>query len=276
MSVSGAADLSRRRSPSGVVGRLAEIWRYRFMLQNLVVRDLKVKYQRSALGFVWTFLNPALTVLVLIGVFSLVIRLPVEDYWAFLLSGYFVWNMVQHSLFVSSHTLQDHARLTRSVAFPSEVLLLGAALSRLLEFTIEITIILLVLVIAHHGSVPASLALVPGLMVLQLLLTLGFMLPIATLSAFFIDLRNALPVALTSLFYATPVFYPADMVPESLTSVYFLNPFAGLLTLYHEVVYAGRLPPANLALGSTVAAVLVFALGYAIYDRYRSVCAELV
>jgi homopolymeric O-antigen transport system permease protein len=74
--------------------RANQVWRFRELLRQLIIRNLKVKYQRSLLGFVWTFLNPLLTVGILVLVFSHAVRIPLVDYWAFVLSGYFVWDCV--------------------------------------------------------------------------------------------------------------------------------------------------------------------------------------
>jgi ABC-type polysaccharide/polyol phosphate export permease len=255
---------------------LWQVWRYRELLRGLIVRNLKVKYQRSLLGFVWTLVNPLLTVLILVVVFSHVVRIQVPDYWAFLLSGYFVWNFMLQTLNTGTWIFAEHSRLTRSVAFPSEILVFSAAGSRLIEFVAEVSLILLALIVLHHHGVPETYVLVPVLILLQVVLAIGLALPIATLSVFYHDVYHALPIALTSLFYLSPVFYPASMVPEAARMLYFLNPVAGLLTLYQEVVYAGHWPSGALLAGTSVQAALVYAFGYAVFHRYASVFAEVV
>ncbi|MEO7986588.1 MAG: ABC transporter permease [Gemmatimonadales bacterium] len=240
-----------------------------------MVRNLKVKYQRSLLGFVWTLVNPLLTVTILVVVFSHVVRIQVPDYWAFLLSGYFVWNFMLQTLNTGTYIFTEHSRLIRSVAFPSEILVFGAAGSRLIEFCAEIALILVALTVMHHHHLPASYALLPVLILIQLLLAIGLALPIATLSVFYHDVYHALPIALTTLFYLSPVFYPARMVPEAARPFYFLNPIAGLLTLYQDVVYAGRLPDPLLLFGTASAAVVICLVGYAIFRRYAGVFAEI-
>jgi ABC-type polysaccharide/polyol phosphate export permease len=257
-------------------GRLRRVWRYRELLHSLVVRNLKVKYQRSLLGFVWTLVNPLLTVAVLGVVFSHVVRIPLPHYWAFLLSGYFVWNFALQTLNTGTYIFAEHSRLTRSVAFPSEILVFGASGSRLIEFTAEIGLVLAVLAVFHHQGIPGSYALLPVLMLIQLLLVIGIALPIATLSVFYYDVYHALPIALTTLFYLSPVFYPAEMVPEAARGFYFLNPIAGLLTLYHEVFYWGRMPSFHLLGGMLLAAFIVYLAGYAIFRRYAAIFPEIV
>lgn len=256
--------------------RLVRVWRARELLRELLVRNLKVKYQRSLLGFVWTLVNPLLTVTILVLVFSRVVRIQVPDYWAFLLSGYFAWTFMLQTLTTGTWIFAEHSRLTRSVAFPSEILVFSAAGSRLLEFVAEIALTMGVLVLLHHHGVPESFVLVPLLLVLQLLLAIGLALPIATLSVFYHDVYHALPIALASLFYLSPVFYPASMVPEAFRALYFVNPIAGLLTLYHDVLYAGQWPSAAMFGVTLVQTVLVYTIGYALFNRYAAVFAEVV
>src|SRR5690606_39215226 len=124
-----------------------EVWRYRELLRSLVLRNLKAKYQRSLLGFVWTLLNPLLMIGVLVGVFSYIIRIPIERYWAFLISGYFAWSYFSQMLNTSTYILAEHGKLARSVRFPAEVPVLAATLSRLTEFAIELSLMLVLLVL---------------------------------------------------------------------------------------------------------------------------------
>src|SRR5204862_4875743 len=142
-----------------------------------------------------------------------------------------------------------------------------AAGSRLIEFCAEIALILLALILLHHHRVPPSYALLPVLILLQLLIAIGLALPIATLSVFYYDVYHALPIALTTLFYLSPVFYPASLVPEAFRTLYFANPIAGLLTLYHDVVYAGQWPSAGLLAGPARQAAIIYTIGYAIFQR---------
>jgi ABC-type polysaccharide/polyol phosphate export permease len=256
--------------------RLSQVWQHRELLRSMIIRNLKVKYQRSLLGFVWTLFNPLLTVTILVLVFSHVVRIPLPHYWAFVLSGYFVWNCMLQTLNTGTYIFAEHSRLTRSVAFPSEILVFGAVGSRVVEFLAEIILIMVLLAGFHHFRIPASYALLPVLVILQILIAIGLALPIATLSVFYYDVQHALPIALTTLFYLSPVFYPVEMVPEAIRPFYFINPMAGLLSLYHEILYLGRMPSLSLLLGVIAAALVVYSVGYAVFKRYASVYAEVV
>jgi lipopolysaccharide transport system permease protein len=255
---------------------LGEIWRYRELLRGLIVRNLKVKYQRSMLGFIWTLLNPLLTIAVLTVVFTYFIKITVPHYWAFVFSGYFVWNFMSQMLSSATYILAEHAPLRRSVAFPSEVLVLATAASRLVEFAVEMAIAVLLLAAIHHGSVPVSFVLLPVLILIQVLLAIGLALPIATLSVFYSDVQHAMPIVLLMLFYLSPVFYPATMVPESLRTLYFLNPIAGLLTLFHDALYSGQWPSPVLLVSMLTASLGLCTLGYLLFNRYKRLFAEIV
>lgn len=254
---------------------LRRVWQYRELIRNLVVRDVKVKYQRSALGLVWTLLNPMLMVAVLVSVFSYVIRIQLPNYWAFLISGFFVWNFIQLSLYHATTILRDHATLGRSVPFPSEVLILTASISKLVEYLVEITLVILVLLVFHHHSIPPSLVLLPLLVIMQLLMAVGLMAPVAVIAVMFYDVQHALPIVITSLFYLSPVFYPASMIPEPAQILYHLNPVVGLLRLFHIVLYDGAWPPTSLLLGVAASALGTCVIGYGIFKRFKYVCTEI-
>jgi lipopolysaccharide transport system permease protein len=124
-------------------------------------------------------------------------------------------------------------------------------------------LVLGVLVVFHHQEIPMSFILFPLLVVIQVILSIGVMYPIATISVMFHDVQHALPIFIFALFYITPIFYPVGMVPEILRPYYFVNPFAGLLTLYHAVLYEGQWPS------------MLYLIGYAIFNRYKYVCVEI-
>lgn len=265
---------------AGVPGRrskpiLAELWQFREMVRSLVARDIKVKYQRSLFGLIWTLLNPLITVAVLITVFTYVIRIQLANYWAFLISGFFAWNFIQQCLYRATTILRDHASLSRSVYFPTEALIVSASLARLFEFILEVTVVIAVVAVFHHHALPASLVLLPFLFLVQLLMTIGLMYPIAAVAVLYYDVQHALPIVITVLFYLSPVFYPVTMIPEAFQTLYHANPIVGILGLYHVVLYEGGWPSLK-ALGSvSVTAVLICLAGHALFRRYKGVCIEI-
>lgn len=272
---SGGARENRSPSRRAGISIIAELWQYRELLRSLVIRDLKVKYQRSLLGLIWTLLNPLLTVAILVTVFSYVVRIKIDHYWAFLISGFFVWNFISQVLYHTTTLLSSHSSLIRSVYFPREILVLSAALSKLVEFLIEISIVLIVLSFFHYDSIPVSLILLPILILIQVVMAVGLMFPLAVLSVLFYDVQHALPILIASLFYLTPVFYPVSMIPEEMRPFYFLNPFVNLLSLYHIVLFDGAWPSMGLVGSALSSTGIILVLGYWVFRRFKGVCVEV-
>ena len=152
----------------------------------------------------------------------------------------------------------------------------AATLSRFLEFMIELGCTLLLIVLFWHGGVPASFVLLPWLILLLLLLALGLAMPIAALSVFYYDVRHLLAPFLAALFYISPVFYSVEMVPDVLRPVYYINPIAFLLNIFHTVLYDGEWPSLPVLATATAVMAGTFLIGYAIFNRYKHLFAEVV
>jgi ABC-type polysaccharide/polyol phosphate export permease len=202
-------------------------------------------------------------------------RIEMPHYWAFLVSGYFVWNCTSQCLNAATRVLDEHSSLSRNVMFPTGILVLSSLLSKATEFVIELALVVVLLVVAHHGRVPVSFALLPVAILLQLIITAGLMYPLAVASVFFRDVQHALPILITTLFYATPVFYSATMIPEQVRGVFLLNPLAWMLTVYHSILYDGKLPELWMLGGLAAAAAVLFTIGYSFFKRYQNVCVEI-
>jgi ABC-type polysaccharide/polyol phosphate export permease len=192
------------------------------------------------------------------------------------LSGYFVFNCIGQILAASVLVYLEHASMVRSIAFPVEAPVVAAVLSRFLEFFIELGLTLVLIVMFWHGGIPLSFLLIPWLVVLLLLLALGLAMPLAALSVFYYDVRHMLPPLLAALFYISPVFYSVDMVPDMLLPIYYINPIAYLLNIFHTVLYEGVVPSVLVLTTATALMVATFVFGYALFNRYKSLFAEVV
>jgi ABC-type polysaccharide/polyol phosphate export permease/GT2 family glycosyltransferase len=256
--------------------QLAELWRYRELIWNLTTRDLKIKYQRSWLGFIWTLLNPLITIGVLVTVFSYVVRIPIPHYWAFLLSGYFSWNYFSQTLNGGVQAAVGNAYLSRSAYFPQETLVISAALARLVEFVGELTIVMLFLVCFHHKGLPISFIMVFPLILNLFLLVIGISFCIVTVAVYYYDAIQAVSLATLALFYISPVFYSIDLVPESFRIAYLLNPMALLLGVYHDVLYWGKMPNPTYLVLTSISSLAFALIGYTVFNRKKREFAEII
>ncbi len=254
----------------------ARIWRYRAFLVHLVVRNIRVKYRASILGFGWTLLNPIIMLSILLAVFTHIIKIPIEHYWAFLVSGFFAWNYINQTLNHAAQVLEEHDGLVRNYPFPTEITVYSGAISKLVEFSIEIVLVTTVLLLFHHKSIPLPFVLLPVLIALQLMLVIGLSLVVAVVSVYYEDVKHMLPLLLMALFYVSPVFYTVDLVPESVRTVFLLNPVAQLLVCYQSVLYHGTMPSIESLAALTLSSVVFFIVGAAVYRKHGGLVAEIV
>ena len=275
------ADQQNRRHPLRfaleTASRLADLWNYRELIRNLVVRDLKVRYKNSAFGFAWSLLNPLFMMVVLSVVFSLVFERQklVENFPAFLVVGLIPWNFTNTSLARVVNSVVDNSRLIKKVAFPRELIPISVVLANFVHFLLAIPVLLVILMAL--GVMPNfKIWLLPPLILIQLELVLGIALFISCVNVFYRDMGVALDVLLQGWFFATPIFYHHSILPLWLQKPAMANPLAAIVTAYRDVLISGRFPDRNFTLGALVSSTLIFLIGYAVFTRYAPVFAEEV
>ncbi len=267
-----------------MLANLRRLFGYRALVQSLVARDLKARYRGSTLGFLWSFLNPLLLLLVYTFVFTV---LPgtrgalTQDptYAVFMFCGLLPWTWFSSSLLESSTVLVSGGNLIRKVLFPAEVLPLVTVIAGLVNFGLGLPILLGFVVFSPVQVVPADLVLLPLIVAVQLVLTAGLALLLSVLTVHFRDLRDLLSNFLTLWFFATPILYPlanVDPVPGA-RAFMMLNPFTHLAVAYQEVLYVpGRFRAWEHLLAVAAFSVVVLAVGYLVFDRLRDTLAEAV
>ena len=217
--------------------------KHRFLLKEMVRRDLAGRYAGSALGVVWALLQPLWQLLLFNFVFSTVLRVPLTgertgSFAVFLFCGLLPWLAVQESLMRSATAITDNANLVKKVTFPAELLILSVVLAALLHEAMALLVFLAVL--AALGSLGLSgLPILLLAVVLQLVLTLGLGLLLAASHVLLRDVAQLLGMALTIWFYCTPIVYPLRLVPERVRTLLGLNPLTVLVGLYRWALLGG-------------------------------------
>lgn len=245
---------------------MKDLIQYRDLVRMLVVRDLKVRYRRSTIGFLWTMLQPLLTMVVLTTVFSQVFRFDVDNYPVYALSGILFWNFFSQTITTSMNSLRSNANLLTKVPVPKAVFPLATLLSGVVNLLLALVPLLVILVVTGHPLHPTLLFL-PVAIVLAAIFTLGVGLVLSPLAAFFHDIVEMVGVVLMLLLYLTPIFYPVSIVPERFAWLPRWNPVRVVLDVFREPIYSGRLPSAaHLAAAAAIAAVSL-AIGVAAFRR---------
>jgi ABC-type polysaccharide/polyol phosphate export permease len=201
-----------RRVTLAVSGKLVALWRARELLVQLVRKELKVRYRNSALGFLWSMLTPVLMTVVFSVVFTQIVTIPVDDFPAFFISGYLVWQFLQNSCQGAIHSIVGNGELIKKVYFPREVLPLSHVLAQLTHLLLALLVLSPYLVYTRGFGV---LRYVPTTLLAIALLTVfvsGVAMWFAGVNVVFRDLQELFVVIFQVWFYATPVIYPLALV----------------------------------------------------------------
>ena len=242
---------------------MRDLLRYRDLLGALVIRDLKVRYRRSAIGFMWTMLQPLLTMLVLTAVFSSIFRFKIDNYPVFALSGIIFWNFFSQSITASMNSLKGNAHLLTKIPVPKAVFPLATVGSGLVNLLLALVPLFLILLITGHPLEPALLFL-PVAILLAALFTLRAKLLLSPLAALFSNVIELVGVLMTMLMYLTPVFYPMDILPDNYRWVVRFNPIRSILEIFRDPIYYGKVPPlSHLTVAITVTAIALLVSGAA-------------
>jgi lipopolysaccharide transport system permease protein len=216
----------KRWAPIG----LREIWAHREVLYFLVWRDLKVRYKQTILGVSWIVLQPLLMTLVFAVFLGKIARVPSGNvpYVLFLYSGLLPWTFFTNAVATSSHSLIASAQMITKVYFPRSMVPLAAVLVRLSDFIIA-SVVLVILMLYYGRPFTRAILLAPFLVLHLTLLALGLGLLFAALNVKYRDIGTVLPVLLQLWLFASPVIYPASLVPPQWQWVYELNPLSGII-----------------------------------------------
>ena len=243
---------------------LQELVKYRALMHYLVLLDLRTRYRRSVLGFLWTLLNPLLLMLVMWIVFSRFARRPADNYPLFLLSALMAWLFFQQSIERSLVSITGNQGLLQNIYIPKIVFPLTVVASNFINLVFFLFAYFVIALPTDHG-IPWTVILLPFVLVMLLLLASGASLLMSSLTVFFRDFIHLSSVVLRMLFYLTPIFYTPDIFGPKAAMLFKLNPAYYPVQAIRSVLYYGSLPsPVDIALGFGTA-ILVFLTGLAVF-----------
>ncbi len=269
---------------------LKELWKFRELLLTMVQRDLKIRYKNSALGFLWSLLNPLLTVTVMSFVIGNFLKPGVPNFGAYMLAAYLPFMFFQFCILDSAQSVLLSIQLVKKIYFPREILPLAAVLSNLVHFFLAYGVFFAYLILnwaIHQGEWPirATVIWLPVLLLINVALATGLSLIISALNTFYEDVKYIVSILIYLLFFLTPVMYFSEDVANSkinhemggrLYQIYHLNPLAILSESYRKAILS---PSDRLATTLpfdwrylTIAAVVSFGTlvyGYSLFNRMK-------
>ena len=256
------------------MNKLKEIYEYRLMVYSLVKRDLRGKYKGSVLGFMWTFVNPLLQLLVYNMVFSIIMRAGVEKFYLYLFVGLIPWLFFSAAITGGSTCIIAQKDLIKKIRFPREIIPISYVTSQFVNMLLSCIVVIIVSVVSGVKLTVGGILCLPVIMLVEYMMALGIALISSSLTVYFRDLEHILAIVAMAWLYATPICYPETMVPEKYLSLYRLNPVTPVVNAYRDVLYYGKTPDLTTLLLATGIGLITIILGVLIFGRLQRRFAE--
>lgn len=253
---------------------IQEIFEYRQMIFSLVRKDLRGRYKGSVLGFLWTFINPLLQLVVYTIVFSNILRTDVDKYYLFLFVALVPWIFFQASIVGGSSSVLSQQDLVKKIYFPREVIPISYVTSCFVNILFSFIIIFMVVLISGVSLNVLGLLCLPVIMLVEYILALGFAMIVSATTVYFRDLEHILGIVTMVWMYMTPIMYPLDFVPDNLRAVFMLNPMTPIVVAYRDVLYYGRVPHISTLLNGFLLGMITLVLGFIIFGKLKKNFAE--
>jgi lipopolysaccharide transport system permease protein len=249
---------------------MSSFFRYRELIRNLVLKDLKLKYRDSVLGFLWSLANPLLLILVYSFVFGHILRGGPANFAYFLMVGILPWNFFAQSLMMSTGSILDNGNLIRKVALPMEVFPVATVLFNLAQYVFALIVFFPMAWLFFKVPVAWSWINFLPVLALQILFTLGLCFFISAATVFYRDVRHFTEIFLMLFFWLTPIIYDARSAPVTLKTVLYMNPFSYFVLGYQDALYRNVFSSLEQWLAITSLAVVSLALGYTLFTACKT------
>jgi ABC-2 type transport system permease protein len=238
---------------------------YRELVRNLVIKDLKLKYRDSVLGFLWSLANPLLLIVVYSFVFGHILRGGPPNFAYFLMVGILPWTFFAQALMMSTGSIVDNGNLIRKVALPMEVFPLATVLFNLVQFVFALIVFFPMALLYFKVPVAFSWLNFFPILVLHILFTLGLCFIVSTATVFYRDVRHFTEILLMLLFWLTPIIYDVQTIPESLRTAIYINPLTYFILAYQDALYHNSVSFADKLLTLILLSIVALLLGYALF-----------
>ncbi len=248
---------------------------YRDLILVLLAKEFKVRYKSTFMGYAWSLMHPLVLALIFFTLFTVIGRFQVHAYALYLIAGLFPWQWIANTATTANFYFLGNSSLIKKVRFHRATLVLAGVLNESVHFIISIPVIVGFMLYYGHTPRVDWLWMLPALVSVQLAITFGLGLLIATCNLFFRDLERLVTLTVHLLFYVTPIIYPADHVPPEYGWIFIADPFASIVLCWQGLFYHGAVSPFYLGVAMCWAVVWV-AIGLTAYAKSVWRFAEIV
>lgn len=249
------------------------LYDYRELLKTSVKKEIRGKYKNSFLGVLWSFLNPLLQILVYAIVFPLILKNNEKNYVIFLCCGLIPWTFFSTAITRAAFTMIENGNIIKKVYFPREILPISIVTSEAINFLIS-TIIIIAFVLVYGVGLTKFILYYPIIFIVQYILILGISFVVSSITVYVRDLQHLIGVALQLLFYATPIVYNANTIPENFKWVLNLNPMTYVINAYRDIFYNQVAPDVKALLIVAGIMIAICVVGYTIFNKLQKGFAE--
>ncbi len=253
---------------------LREIYDYRQMIYSLVRKELRGRYKGSALGFMWTFINPLLQLLVYTFVFSIVMPNNIDKFYLYLFIGLIPWLFFSGSLTGGAACILNQKDMVKKIYFPREVMPIAYVTSNFVNMLLCFIVIFAVIIVSGVGINFKAVLYLPIIWIVEYVMCLGGAMLTSALTVYFRDLEYILGIVTMAWMYMTPVVYSLEMVPERLRPLMNLNPMTPVITAYRDVLYSRQVPHISTLASAFVLGIIVLAIGTVSFQKLQRGFAE--
>lgn len=248
---------------------IAELYKYKNLINELVNRDIKTKYRRSILGILWSMLNPLLMMLITAMVFSNLFRFEIKNFALYLLTGQIIFTFYAEATNFAMGSILENGHLIKKVYVPKYLFPLSRVTSSAVNLLFTLPAMLaIILVTGQTISFKILFCIIP--LVLLFIFCLGMGLFLSALAVYFRDMFHLYGVALTALNYATPIFYPENIIPVQFQWIVHCNPIYYYLKMFREVVYSNQIPDINLIIICFFISIIALIIGAYFFNKKQN------
>ena len=249
------------------------LYKYRELLKTNIKKEIRGKYKNSFLGVLWSFLNPLLQIAVYALVFPFILKNTEDNYVIFLCCGLIPWAFFSTTISRSAFTMVENGNIIKKVYFPREILPISVVTSETVNFLIS-TIIIIVFVIFGGIGLSKYIMLYPIVLLAQYLLLIAISLIVSSISIYIMYLQHLIGVALQLLFYAAPIVYTPESIPEQFKWILKCNPMTYIISGYRNIFYNQTMIELKPLLILIVCSLVACAIGYVIFNKLQKGFAE--
>ncbi len=249
------------------------IYNYRELLKNNVKKEIRGRYKKSVLGVLWTFLNPLLQLTVYAFIFPLILKTTQEYYVIFVCVGLIPWTFFTTAISQSTWAVIGNGNIVKKVYFPREILPISVVTSAMVNFIIS-TLIIVAFCMFYGLGLTKYILFYPVILIIQYIFQLGISFILSSITVYFRDLEHFVQIALMLLFYATPIVYSSESIPEAFKFIIKLNPMAHIIEGYRSIFYNQTMPDIK-GLGIVfIFSIIICVIGYFVFKKLQKGFAE--